>query len=414
MPRLSPLSYERPVSVPDDFEDRDRSSYDVALQSRIKLGIAWMCATVAGLLILTYASIAQWSAPPTMIVLAVLLAGYAASGYFVSDKNSIQFADSLYYMGFLWALFSLIAALVIWPPPRLTADAVLTTFGSALAATFCGLLLRMAMIHFQDTLPQEVHSRRTIDRGIASLALQINEATMEMSAFRDRAAGDLGRALYDLVHTLAEVREKMADQHLRMATSMSEGFESSLREILGRLSAIRIPQEMLTDEVMKLVAALAKQGDHVAKASQRLEATLTHAGETVGAFVESLCRSDASIQVGAAINELSEQIKARSAQFREMTTALEKGRLELNGQLDGLQSLRSAVSMISARLAAFEKEMNDVSSASMSTELRKGLASVQTAIGSSLEASKAIESTMRDVLFFMKERLTEEHSGGRK
>jgi len=195
---------------------------------------------------------------------------------------------------------------------------------------------------------------------------------------------------------------------------MSEGFESSLREILGRLSAVRIPQEILTEEVTKLVAALAKQGDHFAKASQRLEATLTHAGETVGAFVESLCRSDASIQVGAAINELSEQIKARSAQFGEMTTALEKGRLELNGQLDGLQSLRSAVSMVSARLAAFEKEMNDVSSASMSTELRKGLTSVQTAIGSSLEASKAIESTMRDVLFFMKQRLTEEHSGGRK
>lgn len=414
MPRLSPLSYERPVSVPDDFEDRELSSDDFAPQSRMKLGIAWMCATVAGLMILAYASIDQWSAPPTMIVLAVLLVAYAASGYFISKKHIIQFADSLYFMGFLWTLFSLIAALVIWPAPKLTADAVLTTFGSALAATFCGLLLRMVIIHFQDTEPHDVHSRGTIDRGMAALAQQINEATTEMSAFRDRAAGDLGRALYDLVHSLAEVREKMADQHLRMAKSMSEGFESSLREILGRLSAIRIPQEMLTEEVTKLVAALGKQGDHFAKASQRLEASLTHAGETVAAFVESLCGSDAPIQVGAAINELSDHIRARTAQFAEMTTALEKSRLELNGQIDGLQSLRSAVSMVSTRLAAFETELNEVSSASMSAELRDRLTRVQTAIGSSLEASKAIESTMRDVLFFMKERLTEEHSSARK
>jgi chaperonin cofactor prefoldin len=118
--------------------------------------------------------------------------------------------------------------------------------------------------------------------------------------------------------------------------------------------------------------------------------------------------------VGVAINELSGKIKARTEQFGEMTTALEKSRLELNGQLDSLQSLRSAVSMVSTRLAAFETELNDVSSASMSAELRNGLRNVQTAIGSSLEASKAIESTMRDVLFFMKERLTEEHSSARK
>lgn len=414
MPRLSPLSYERPVPVPVDFEDRELSNDDSALQSRMKLGIAWVCATVAGLLVLAYASVAQWSAPPTMIMLAVLLVTYASSGYFIPKKNITQFADSLYYMGFLWALFSLMAAFVIWPAPKLTTDAVLATFGSALAATFCGLLLRMVIIQFQDTLPDEVHSHDTIDRGVADLAQQINEATMEMSAFRDRAAGDLGRALYDLVHSLAEVREKMIEQHLKMAKSMSEGFEASLREILGRLSAIHLPQEMLTAEVTKLAAALKTQEEHFTKASQRLEANLGGAADTVTAFVESLCGSDMSTQVGAAIKELSGKIKARTEQFGEMTTALEKSRVELNGQLDGLHSLRSAVSMVSTRLATFQNELNDVSSASMSAELRNGLRNVQTAIGSSLEASKAIESTMRDVLLFMKERLTEEHSSAKK
>ena len=122
MPRLSPLSYERPVPVPDDFEDRELSNDDSALQSRMKLGIAWVCATVAGLLVLAYASVAQWSAPPTMIMLAVLLVTYASSGYFIPKKNITQFPDSLYYMGFLWAPFSLLAAFVLWPAPKLTTD----------------------------------------------------------------------------------------------------------------------------------------------------------------------------------------------------------------------------------------------------------------------------------------------------
>ena len=63
-----------------------------------------------------------------MLVLAALLAAYGGYGFSLPKKNTIQFADSFYYMGFLWAIFALISAFVLWPAPRLTADAVLTTF----------------------------------------------------------------------------------------------------------------------------------------------------------------------------------------------------------------------------------------------------------------------------------------------
>ena len=96
-----------------------------------------------------------------------------------------------------------------------------------------------------------------------------------------------------------------------------------------------------------------------------------------------------------------------------MTTALEQSRTELDSQLNSLQSLGSAVSMISTQLSGFEAELRDLSSASMSAEVKNGLMNVQKTIRSSLEAGKAIESTMRDVLFFMRERVTEEHSSGR-
>jgi hypothetical protein len=97
-----------------------------------------------------------------------------------------------------------------------------------------------------------------------------------------------------------------------------------------------------------------------------------------------------------------------------MSTALEQSRRELDGQLSSVQSLRSAASMVTTRLAAFEAELKDLSSASMSDEVRQGLMNVQQAIRSSLEGSKAIESMMRDVLLLMRQRVTEEHSGERR
>lgn len=413
MHRLPTIPLERPLDASDEFEESGSSNEDSTL-NHLKLGTAWVCATLAGVAVLAYASFAQTSQTTTMLVLGVLLVAYAGYGYSLSKKHTLQFADSLYYTGFLWAIFALIAAFVIWPAPKLTADAVVTTFGYALVTTFGGMLLRLVIIQFQDTHADRVaHGQDTIDRHMMLLVRQINEATMEITAFRDRAARDLGDTLHDLVGSLADVREQIAEQHRTMAKVMSDGFESSLREILGRLSAMEIPQEMLTTEVTKLAATLGKRGEDFDQAAHRLERSLTHTADTVTSFGESLHGSEAAKQVGVAIHDLSGKIKERTAQFIEMTTALEKSRTELDGQLNSLQSLRSAVSTVSAQLGAFETELRDVSSSSMSADVRNGLMNVQKAINSTLEASQAIESTMRGVLFFMKERVTEEHSSGR-
>src|SRR5262245_45640698 len=165
MPRLPTIPFERPMSVPDDLEESRLPSDDPSPQSHIKLGIAWLSATVAGVLTLAYSSISQSSPTITMLVLLVLLVAYAGYGYSLTRKNPIQFADSLYYMGFLWGLFALIASFVVWPASKLTSDAVLTTFGYALVTTFCGMLLRLVIIQFQDTPPDRlVLAQERIDR----------------------------------------------------------------------------------------------------------------------------------------------------------------------------------------------------------------------------------------------------------
>jgi uncharacterized coiled-coil DUF342 family protein len=414
MHRLPTIPFERPMPVQDELEESGESN-DESRLTHLKLGTAWLCATLAGVAALAYATISHTSPPVTMAALAVLLVAYAGYGYSLPQKNTIQFADSLYYMGFLWGIFSLIATFVIWPSPKLTTDAVLTTFGYALVATFCGMLLRLVLIQFRDdTLPDRlVHAQERVDRRVTALIQEINEATMEITTFRDRAATDLGGTLHDLVQSLTAVREKLTEQHRTMAKAMSEGFESSLKDILGRLSAIQIPQELLTGEVAKLVATLGKQEESFDKAAQRLEKSLMHAAETVTLFGDSLDRSEGARQVGIAVNDLSNKIKERTEQFVKMTTTFEQGRAELDGQLNSLQSLRSAVSIVATRLSAFETELRELSPASMSAEVRTGLMNVQQAIRSSLEGSKAIESMMRDVLLFMRERVTEEPSSER-
>jgi chaperonin cofactor prefoldin len=411
MPRLPIIPFERPMPDPDDLEESGLSGDDSALQSHKKLGAAWLCTTLAGILALVYSTMSQFSRTYTMLGLIVLLVAYAVYGHSLRKKNTLQFADSLYYMGFLWALFALIATFVVWPAPKLTADAVLTTFGYALITTFCGMLLRLLVIQFQATLPDRlVHAQETIDRRVAALTQQINEATMEITAFKDRAARDLGGTLHDLVRSLTDVGERITEQHRTMTTMMSAGFESSLKDILGRLAAIQIPQEILMTEVAKLVAALGKRGEDFEEAVQQLEKSLMQTAETVTRFGDSLYGSEAAKRVGGAVTELSRTITERTGEFVRMSTALEASRTELESQLNSVQSLRSAFAMVSTQLSTLETELRDLSLHSISADVRNGVMSVQKAIHSSLDASQAIESTMRGVMFFLKERVTEERS----
>ena len=160
----------------------------------------------------------------------------------------------------------------------------------------------------------------------------------------------------------------------------------------------------------KLVAALGKRGENFEEAAQRLEKSLTQAAETVTRFGDSLYGSEGAKRVGVAVIDLSRTIKERTDEFVNMNTALEASRTELDSQLNSLQSLRSAFAMVSTQLSTLETEVRDLSVDSISADVRNGLMNVQKAIHSSLDATKAIESTMRGVMFFLRERVTEERS----
>ncbi|MBD0315334.1 MAG: hypothetical protein ICV75_01470 [Nitrospiraceae bacterium] len=409
MLRPQTIPFDRHVSGREEAEESQLSNDPSAMPARMKLGAAWLSVTAVGIVALVYSIMLQCSQAWTMGGLVALLIGYAAYGSFLTNKNTVQFADSLYYMGFLWAVFALIATFVVWPAPRLTADAVLTTFGYALVSTFAGMLLRLLVIQFQEMLPDRlVYAQETIDRGVEALNQQIKDATTDITSFRQRAASELGGTFQGLLRSLDDVRDKLADQHRTMATAMSAGLESSLKEVLGRLSAMQIPEEMLTAEVAKVIAALGKREEDVEQAVQQLTQSLAHAADTVTRFGESLYGSDVAQRMGSAVDELSHTIRGRAEEVANMATALETSRTELESQLISMQSLRSAFASVSTQLSTLEAELRDVSSYSLGADVRDGLVNVQKAVQSTLDSSKAIESAMRGVVSFLKESMTKE------
>lgn len=110
------------------------------------------------------------------------------------------------------------------------------------------------------------------------------------------------------------------------------------------------------------------------------------------------------------LHELSHAIQERRQEFGNLSAALENGRTELESHFVDMQALRAAFRNVSTQLSTLEAELRDVSSQSLSAEVRNGLLNVHKAIQSSLDASKAIDTAMRGVMSFLKASAAEEHA----
>ena len=93
-----------------------------------------------------------------------------------------NFADSLYFLGFLWTLVALIRAL---RGQELTSQTVFPAFGYALVTTAAGMLSRLLVIQFQETIPDQLaDTQRDIEADLLALRDALRGARSELTALQ--------------------------------------------------------------------------------------------------------------------------------------------------------------------------------------------------------------------------------------
>ena len=88
------------------------------------------------------------------VVLPVLcMLAYSSLGFTEKKNDTLieQFADSIYYLGFLLTLVALIVSLVDLSEAEYSLNGVGSRFGIALATTVLGLFLRIILTNFRES-----------------------------------------------------------------------------------------------------------------------------------------------------------------------------------------------------------------------------------------------------------------------
>ncbi len=280
----------------------------------------------------------------TIGVPIVVMFAYIAIGrsYLVHGISRTQYADSIYYLGFLFTLVSITAA-IIDVGPEGDVSQIVNRFGVKLITTLIGLGVRVYLVNFRpsgEDVTENVEeslieaSRRLRDRldqvtlDLASLASSLTltlrtaseRTSTELSSSLTQAAAQFSEALGVLkgqtLAGLSDVRGAAEKAVSEMGGTLGanvgelrERMERATRDLGGaseglvrRLEATRLPDELLAAQlgpaVERLVGALrdpTKGLDELGSVVATSTRELASAGQHAGALAEHSTRLEAEM-----------------------------------------------------------------------------------------------------------------------
>ena len=172
-------------------------------------------------------------------------------GYVGKNESSRdQFADSLYYLGFLFTLMHLSFALVPWVfNPKMDSFYLLAQFGMAITTTLTGLFLRLYETQFRD---EDTGGMRTTQQALgestAAFIAQLEVSTTRLKEYHEKTIPYLEEQANTFVKSMQQVSVNAIAEIDKTSTSFGAATSEAIQKLTTKL-----------DEVTHNVADAAKQ-----------------------------------------------------------------------------------------------------------------------------------------------------------
>lgn len=314
----------------------------------------------------------------------LIMGCYIGLGYFRhnSDVTDEKFADSCYYLGFIFTITSIIFSLFDLPYIGTRIQDIAVRFGAAMVSTVFGLAVRVYLVSFKEDASDALknaeqavldatrilaeHLRLTVDR-LKDFESQVDSATrssvehvnLQIENLSKNHAEKLAAFFSDLsaqnqtafTSALAEV--KTASQRL---TESVDGYSLGMRSNLASIEAkVTGFAEAVTDRLNTTTFP----DDYFAK---RLEIPLSHISDSANAFAGQVKQVSAGVAetstlISRALKKLSDKAEATG---ESLDTVL---RLTSQQQavLDSAEAQLATLDQMTATLTSFHASLDGIS-----------------------------------------------------
>lgn len=268
-----------------------------------------------------------------------------------SEANRDQFADSLYFLGFLFTLMHLSFALVPWIfTPSMDSFYLLAQFGMAITTTLAGLFLRLTMSQFPEQNADEkasgISAEQALSRTTAAFIAQLEISIQRLEGINEKSIPCLEEQTNAFLANMTRANDEAINEIRKTRTAFGLAITKVLQNIDAKL-------EILITKVTEQQLALTKDfGNRIAgeveTTCKSLLSSFTElAKETLGETKGILERLKAT--VGNVNLQLGNKMQGLGKELDESTEAIKVHRertqamlLELNhGVLEQIQEITS-------------------------------------------------------------------------
>ena len=210
---------------------------------------------------------------------------YWGVGFRVRDKwnttlTLAKFADSVYYLGFLFTVASIIICLLDINSIGDSLNGMAIRFGAAMVSTAIGMLARVLHTGFKVDTNDAVKSVE--ERAIHSaenLAMSFDSTSQQLEVFRDQvmaASKEAVQSVHEQITTISKHSTNTMDAFFANATSQSnQAFERILKQACDASSSLLTTIDGLSDKSKQTLDRMENHAlDFGQKAQERMEQTL--------------------------------------------------------------------------------------------------------------------------------------------
>ena len=276
----------------------------------ISLRIAFLLVLGAG----TLGILVGWWMRSVLITLVIPLAcitAYLALGI-AEDRNNVsnaQFADSLYYLGFLFTLIALtISLMALGFEEGYEISDLVARFGLALMTTVVGLGVRIYLTNFHGTFEDSMaNAEAALERASQGLRTQLDRMSVDMVAQNEAMKAALTHALDISERALVGATGTMKAALRNASEELSSTISASCKELKDQ-------SEKGGDEIVRATGQI---HERMSETLQNAAGKVERAGTDLANSIEAIALpADALLQsIEPDIQELKQQLKECSEQI---------------------------------------------------------------------------------------------------
>ena len=305
------------------------------------------------------------------VVLPILcMLAYSSLG-FIEKKNDTlieQFADSIYYLGFLLTLVALIISLVDLSEAEYSLEGVGSRFGIALATTVLGLFLRIILTNFRESFSdkkavleeQLAKSMKDFSYQVQIQARTLRTTTDLYNTSIELSINSMNKSIATLTSGLDSVSTKGIEQVAKTFERTNEQLNLGVTNVFKKIELIQIPEDILTSPIQKPIKKLADLLDEykdgfasLTKEQKKISRDNELFSNNLTKLNQSATKLDNSIQN---ISDTFSSIKDLDINTEGLNNTINK----TISTIDELSSALSAIAAIEPNIQSVVKSIDDI------------------------------------------------------